>query len=154
MCPTLDDPRDCSPPGSSVHEILLARILKWVSISFSRGSSQLRDWTQVSWISGRFFIIWVNRRIGKPGVLQSMESQSWIWLSDFHFTYLIPDKSVCRSRSDRTRHGKTDWLQIGKGVHQGCILSPCVFNLYTEYIMRNAGWSTSWKIKIVGRNNQ
>ena len=39
----------------------------------------------------------------------------------------------------RTGHGTTDWFQIGKGVHQGCILSPCLFNLYTEYIMRNAG---------------
>ena len=39
----------------------------------------------------------------------------------------------------RTGHGKTDWFQIGKGVCQGCILSPCLFNLYTEYIMRNAG---------------
>ena len=39
----------------------------------------------------------------------------------------------------RTRHGTTDWFQIGKGVHQGCILSPCLFNLYAEYIMRNAG---------------
>ena len=39
----------------------------------------------------------------------------------------------------RPGHGTTDWFQIGKGVHQGCILSPCLFNLYTEYIMRNAG---------------
>jgi len=39
----------------------------------------------------------------------------------------------------RTGHGTTDWFQIGKGIHQGCILSPCLFNLYAEYIMRNAG---------------
>ena len=39
----------------------------------------------------------------------------------------------------RTGHGRTDWFQIGKGVHQGCILSPCLFNLYAEYIMRNTG---------------
>ena len=44
----------------------------------------------------------------------------------------------------RTRHGTTDWFQIGKGVHQGCILSPCLFNLYAEYIMRKTRWSTSW----------
>ena len=40
----------------------------------------------------------------------------------------------------RTGHGTTDWFQIGKGVHQGCILSPCLFNLYAEYIMQNAEW--------------
>ena len=54
-CPTLCDPMDCSPPGFSVHGILQARILKWVAISFSRGSSQPRDQTQVSRIAGRCF---------------------------------------------------------------------------------------------------
>ena len=50
-------------------------------------------------------------------------------------------------------HVTTDWFQIGKGVHQGCILSPCLFNLYTEYIMRNAGLEeTQAGIKIAGRN--
>ena len=53
----------------------------------------------------------------------------------------------------RTGHGTTDWFQIGKGVHQGCILSPCSFNLYAEYIMRNAGLEeTQAGIKIAGRN--
>ena len=52
-CPTLCDPVDCSPPGSSVHGILQARILEWVAISFSRGSSQPRDQTHVSRIAGR-----------------------------------------------------------------------------------------------------
>jgi len=53
----------------------------------------------------------------------------------------------------RTGHGTTDWFQIRKGVHQGCILSPCLFNLYTEYIMRNAGLDGAQAgIKIAGRN--
>ena len=61
FCLTLCDPMDCSPPGSSIHGILQARILEWVAISFSRGSSQPRDWTQVSSIAGRFFTIWATR---------------------------------------------------------------------------------------------
>ena len=53
----------------------------------------------------------------------------------------------------RTGHGTTDWFQIGKGARQGCILSPCLFNLYAEYIMRNAGLEeTQAGIKIAGRN--
>ena len=55
LCPTLCDPMDWSPPGSSVQGILQARILEWVAISFSRGSSQPRDWTWVSCIAGRFW---------------------------------------------------------------------------------------------------
>ena len=55
----------------------------------------------------------------------------------------IPDHMTCLLRSQeatvRTGHGTTDWFQIGKGVRQGCILSPCLFNFYAEYIMRNAG---------------
>ena len=53
----------------------------------------------------------------------------------------------------RTGHGTTDWFQIEKGVHQSCILSPCLFNLYAEYIMRNAGLEEAQAgIKIAGRN--
>ena len=54
----------------------------------------------------------------------------------------------------RTGHGTTDWFQTGKGVWQGCILSPCLFNLYAEYIMRNAGLEEAQaEIKIAGRNS-
>ena len=60
-CQTLCDPVDCSPPGSSIHGILQARILEWVAISSSRGSSRPRDWTWVSFIAGRFFTIWATR---------------------------------------------------------------------------------------------
>ena len=53
----------------------------------------------------------------------------------------------------RTGHGTTDWFQIGKGVHQGCILSPCLFNFYAEYTMRNAGLDEAQAgIKVPGRN--
>ena len=53
----------------------------------------------------------------------------------------------------RTGHGTTDWFQLGKGVRQGCILSPCLFNLYTEYIMQNVGLDEAQAgIKTAGRN--
>ena len=58
---TLCDPMDCSPPGSPVRGILQARILEWVAISFSRGSSWPRDWIQVSCIAGRHFNLWATR---------------------------------------------------------------------------------------------
>ena len=72
----------------------------------------------------------------------------------------IPDHLTCLLRNlsgqeatARTGHGTTDWFQIGKGVHQGCILSPCLFNFCAEYIMRNAGLEeTQAGIKIAGRN--
>ena len=61
LCLTLCDPTDCSPPGSSVHGILLARILEWVAMPSSRGSSRPRDWTRVSRIAGGFFTIWATK---------------------------------------------------------------------------------------------
>ena len=61
LCPTLCDPMDCSPPGFSVHGIFQARVLKWVTISFSKGSSQPRDWTWVSCIADRCFTVWATR---------------------------------------------------------------------------------------------
>ena len=60
-CLTLCDPMDCSPPNSSIHGLLQARILEWVAVPFSKGSSQPRDWTQVSYIAGGFFTIWATR---------------------------------------------------------------------------------------------
>ena len=55
-----------------------------------------------------------------------------------HLTRLLRNLYAGQEATVRTGHGTTDWFQIGKGVHQGCILSPCLFNLYAEYIMRNA----------------
>ena len=56
-----------------------------------------------------------------------------------HLTCLLRNLYAGQDATVRTGHGTTDWFQIGKGVHQGCILSPCLFNSYAEYIMRNAG---------------
>ena len=56
-----------------------------------------------------------------------------------HLTCLLKNLYAGQKETVRTRHGTVDWFQIGKGVRQGCVLSPCLFNLYAEYIMRNAG---------------
>ena len=70
-----------------------------------------------------------------------------------HLTCILGNLYTGQEATVRTGHGTTDWFQIGKGVHQGCILSPCLFNLYQEYIMRNAGLDEAQVgIKIAGRN--
>ena len=70
-----------------------------------------------------------------------------------HMTCLLRNLYTSQEATVRTGHGTTDWFQIRKGVHQGCILSPCLFNLYAEYIMRNAGLDEAQAgIKIVGRS--
>ena len=76
-------PMDCSPPGSSVHEIFQARILEWVAISFSRGSSQPRDQTQVSCTAGRFFTKWATR-----------EAPYWAWPCPFEQDAVYPSVSL------------------------------------------------------------
>ena len=70
-----------------------------------------------------------------------------------HLTCILRNLYSGQEATVRTRHRTTDWFKIGKGVRQGCILSPCLFNLYAEYIMRNAGLEeTQAGIKIAGRN--
>ena len=70
-----------------------------------------------------------------------------------HPTCLLRNLCAGQETTVRTGHGTTDWFQIGKGVSQGCILSPCLFNLYAEYIMRNAGLEEAQAgIKIAERN--
>ena len=70
-----------------------------------------------------------------------------------HLTCLLRNLYAGQEATVRVRYGTTDWFQIGTGVHQGCILLPCLFNLYTEYIMRNAGLHEAQTgIKIAKRN--
>ena len=70
-----------------------------------------------------------------------------------HLTCLLRNLYTGQEATIKTRHGTTDWFQIGKGVLQGCILSPCLFNFYAEYIMRNAWLDEAQAgIKIAGRN--
>ena len=71
-----------------------------------------------------------------------------------HLTCLLRNLYADQEATVRTGHGILDWFQIGKRVHQGCILSPCLFNFYAEYIMRNAGLEeTQAGIKIAGKNS-
>ena len=71
-----------------------------------------------------------------------------------HLTCLLRNLYAGQEATVRTGHETTNWFQIGKGEHQGCILSPCLFNLHTEYIMRNAGLDEAQAgIKIARRNN-
>ena len=70
-----------------------------------------------------------------------------------HLIYLLRNLYAGQEATVRTGHGTIDWFQIAKGVRQGCILSPCLFNLYAEYLMRNAGLEEAQAgIKIAGRN--
>ena len=80
-CPTLCDPMDCSPPGSSIHGILQARVLEWIAISFSRGSSLPRDWTRVFLIAGRCFTIcWGRSSKIRIQMLAGLNSHLEAWL--------------------------------------------------------------------------
>ena len=70
-----------------------------------------------------------------------------------HWTCFLRNLYAGQEATVRTGHGPTDWFQIGKGLHQGCILLPCLFNLYAEYIMQNARLDEAQAgIKIAGRN--
>ena len=87
-----------------------------------------------------------------PKPLTVYHNQLWKILPD-HLTCLLRYLYAAQEATVRTGHGTTDWFQIGKGVHQGCVLSPCLFNLYAKYIKRNAGLEEAQAgIKIAGRN--
>ena len=70
-----------------------------------------------------------------------------------HLTCLLRNLYAGQEATVRTGHGKTNWFQIRKGIHQGCVLSPCLFNFYAEYVIRNAGLEEAQAaMKIAGRN--
>ena len=82
-----------------------------------------------------------------------MKKQQYDCFMVAYLTHLLRKLYAGQEAAVRTGHEPTDWFQIGKGVHQGCILSVCLFNLYAEYIMRNAGLEKAQAgIKIAGRN--
>ena len=83
-CPTLCNHMDCGPPGSSVHGIFQARILEWIAISFSRGSSQARDQTQVSCIASRVFTVWLGQTLAIRKNPQSIKPSVYLKSPNFH----------------------------------------------------------------------
>ena len=99
----------------------------------------------------------ISALLTMPKPLTALITLKWKILKEMgipdHLTSLLRNLYAGQEATVRTGHGTTDWLQIGKGVCQGCILSPCLFNLYVECIMRNAGLEEAQAgIKIAGRN--
>ena len=159
------DPMDCSSPGSSVHEILQARILEWVVIPFSKGSSQIRDWTHICSITGRFFTIWATRealycqasehwkskrvpekhllplywlcqRLWLCGSQQIVENSSRDGNTRPHF--LPPQKSVCRKKQQlELDMEKQTGSKSGKEYVKAVYCHPA----YLTYMQ-----STSWQM--------
>ena len=127
-CPTLCYPVECSPPGSSVYGIFHARILEWVAVSFSRGSSQPRDRTQVSCITGRCFNLWATREaLGHMVVLFLVFKESSILFS-------IVTVSIC---SYHISHGKAHFSPS--------TLWELLWLLFGHYVMTSS-FDTLWTI--------
>ena len=99
----------------------------------------------------------ISALLTMPKPLTMWITTNWTILKEMgipdHLTCLLRTLYAGQEATVRTGHGTTDWFQIGKGVHQGCILSPCLFNLCAEYIMRNTGLEEAQAgIKTAGRN--
>ena len=115
----------------------------------SAGSSKKQEISRKTSISAlltmpKSLTVWITKKLWK--ILKE------IGIPD-HLTCLLRNLYAGKEATVKTAHGTTDWFQIGKGVHQGCILSPCLFNLYAEYFMGNAGLEEAQAgIKIARRN--
>ena len=144
LCPTLSDPMNCSPPGSSIHGIFQARVLEWGAIAFS---TPIATMMQIS-----------RRKLWYQGTAREFQKNIYLCFTDYTKAFDcmdhnklwkilkemgIPDLLTCLLRNlyagqettIRTLYGTTDWFRIEKGVYQGCLLSPCLLNLDVKYIM-------------------
>ena len=165
-----------SPPGSSVHGILQARTLEWVAMPSSRQHplDHHKDKREARQLCPRQLAL--SSKTTLLDKAREFQKNTCFWFIDYAKAFDcvdhnklwkilkemgIPDHLTCLLRNlyadqevtVRTGHGTTDWSQIRKGVCQGCILSPCLFNLYADCIMRNARLDkVQAGIKIAGRN--
>ena len=156
-----------SHASKAMLKILQARLQQYVNrelpdvpAGFRKGRGTRDQIANIHWIiekqeSSRKTSISAFLTMPKP--LTVWITRNWKILKEMgipdHLTCLLRNLYADQEATVRTGHGTTDWFQIGKGVRQGCILSPCLFNLYAEYIMRNAGLEEAQAgIKIAGRN--
>ena len=138
-CLTLSDPMDCSPPGSSIHGIFQAKYWSGVPLPSPIALTK-RNFPNCT--------LFLNKDPTLHLVIVSLKEMR---IPD-HPTCLLRNLYAGQEATVRTGRGTSDWFQIGKGVHQGYILSPCLLT-YAEYIMRNAGLEEAQAgIKIAGRN--
>ena len=114
-CPTLCDPMDCSPPGSSVHGIFQAWILEWVAVSFSRGSSWPRDRTWVFCIVGRCFTVWATR--------EATKKEKWS-VSFKKLKYLNKVIDVMKRKTNQVVFLEVLWLQVSSFLKGKILLLP------------------------------
>ena len=151
-CPAQSDPRDCSLPGYSIHGIFLARVLEWVAIVFPTNIHRIIEKVREFQKNIYFYFIDYAKTFDCVD-----HNKLWKILKEIviphHLTCLLRNLYAGQEATVRTGHGTTYWFQIGKGVHQGYILSPGLFNLHAEYIIRNAGLEEAQAgIKVAERN--
>ena len=112
--------------------------------SWKKQESSRKTSISALWTMPKPLTVWITINCGK--ILKEMGIPD-------HLTCFLRNLYAGQEATVRTGHGTTDWFQIGKGVHQDCVLSPCLFNFYAEYIMRNAGLEVAQAgIKIARRN--
>ena len=157
-----------SQASKGVLKILLARLQQYVNhelpniqAGFRKGSRTRDQIAKIRWIIKKAREFQKNIYFCFIDYVKTFDcvdhNKLWKILKEMgisdHLTCVLRNLYAGQETIVRAGHGTTDWFQIGKGVHQGCILSPCCFNLYTEYIMRKAGLDEAQAgIKIAGRN--
>ena len=156
-CLTLCDPMGCSPPGSSVHGILQTRILEWVAIPFSRGSSQTRDRIQVPCITGRFFTIWIMREA--PIFIGRTDAEAGaliLWTPDVKSQLIGKDPDAGKDWGQEEKHVTEDemigwhhWLSgqefeqtPGDSEGQGSL--AC----YSPWVAKSRTWLIDWMMTL------